>query len=344
MLNGHEKVSFLHLPTPLEYLPRVSEDLGIELYIKRDDLTNLGTGGNKLRKLEYFLYDAQQKGATALVTVGGPQTNHGRLTAAVAAKFGMKCTIVAVGEDPGEISGNILLDRIMGADVYVVVPDGTKTEDELEEEGAQEAMKRYEAAGEVPYFVPMGGSNELGILGYWECAEELDKQAKSMGLGDARVVVTTGSLGTYMGLFVGLHECGSAMHLTGICISPSSDPVPAKRAIGYFNRCKEFLNLKWQAEESDFDMINKYHYGAYNNAVADVRESVYYMGRKEGIILDACYTGKTFNAIRKMVAAGEIKKGEKVIFIHTGGVPGIYGATHRIPMEEELKSGLHIVK
>ena len=115
MLLGHEKVSFLHLPTPLEYLPGVSQDLGVEFYIKRDDLTNLGVGGNKLRKLEYLLKDAQDQGGTMLLTLGGAQTNHGRLTAAVAAKYGMKCAIVCVDPYPGELSANLLLDRLMGA-------------------------------------------------------------------------------------------------------------------------------------------------------------------------------------------------------------------------------------
>ena len=340
MLKGHEKVSFLHLPTPLEYLPRVSEELGIELYIKRDDLTNLGTGGNKLRKLEYFIWEAQQQGATALVTVGGPQTNHGRLTAAVAAKYGMKCSIVAVGENPHEVSGNILLDRMMGCDVYIIEPDGRHTEDELEELGAQKAMKIYEDAGEKPYFVPMGGSNELGTLGYYECAQELIEQTKEMGINDSRIIVTAGSLGTYMGLFLGLKENPSDLKLTAVCISPSSDPVPAKRALGYFKRCKEYFGLDWDAVEADFDMNNKYHYGAYNNAVEDVRKSVYDMAGKEGIILDPCYTGKTFNAIRIMVEKGEIRKGERIIFIHTGGVPGINGPIHRIPMEKELEAGV----
>lgn len=113
---GCKKVPFLNLPTPLEYLPGVSRDLGINLYLKRDDLTGYGMGGNKLRKLEYFLYDAQQQNATMLLTVGGAQSNHGRLTAAVAAKYGLKCAIVAIDDYPGEVSSNILLDRIMGAD------------------------------------------------------------------------------------------------------------------------------------------------------------------------------------------------------------------------------------
>ena len=124
MLLGKEKVPFLHLPTPLEYLPGVSQDLGVEFYIKRDDLTNLGVGGNKLRKLEYLLKDAQDQGATVLLTLGGAQTNHGRLTAAVAAKYGMKCAIVCVDDYPGELSANLLLDRLMGAEVILKHDDG----------------------------------------------------------------------------------------------------------------------------------------------------------------------------------------------------------------------------
>ncbi|HPX70515.1 MAG TPA: pyridoxal-phosphate dependent enzyme [Bacillota bacterium] len=344
MLKGYEKISFLHLPTPLEYLPRVSEELGIKLYIKRDDLTNLGTGGNKLRKLEYFLHDALQKGATALVTVGGIQTNHGRLIAAVAAKYGLKCTIVTVGKDPGELSGNLLLDRIMGSEVVIVEPDGKHKESELEKIYADEAMRRYKDAGEEPYFVPLGGSNELGILGYRECAKELADQAKELNLHDPRVIVTAGSLGTYMGLFIGFGEIEDASRLTAVCISPSCDPAPAKRALRYFRRCKDFFGLDWDAGEEDFHMTNSYHYGAYNNPVAEVRESVYHMARKEGIILDPCYTGKTYNAIRLMVHNGEIEQGETIIFIHTGGVPGINGPIHRKPMEEELMDGVSIVR
>ena len=119
MLLGHEKENFLHLPTPIEYLPTISADLGIELYIKRDDLTPLAMGGNKLRKLEYLVKDAEEKGATLLLTVGGVQTNHGRLTCAVANKYGLKGSIVCVGQYPGELSANLLLDGITGSDVWI---------------------------------------------------------------------------------------------------------------------------------------------------------------------------------------------------------------------------------
>ncbi|MCQ2561535.1 MAG: D-cysteine desulfhydrase family protein [Clostridia bacterium] len=342
MILGHEKVSFLHLPTPLEYMPSVSKDMGINFYVKRDDLTGFGTGGNKLRKLEYFLYEAQQQGATALVTVGGPQTNHGRLTAAVAAKFGMKCTIVAVGEYPGEISANILLDRIMGCEVYLVQQDGDATEEELEARAVKETMDKYIAQGDKPYFIPMGGSNALGCCGYYECAMEITKQCEEQGIENPRIICTVGSEGTYMGLFIGLKDTKSPVKLTGVAISPSHEPDAQARAKKYFDECKEYFGLDWDAAKEDFDITLKYHCGAYNNPVKEVREAIYYMGRKEGLIFDPCYTGKCFYGIREMVKNGEIKPGENIIFVHTGGVAGINGPAHRPLMQEELMDGMII--
>ena len=184
MLLGHEKTSFLHLPTPLEYLPGVSADLGVEFYIKRDDLTNLGVGGNKLRKLEYLLKDAQDQGCTMLLTLGGAQTNHGRLTAAVAAKYGMKCAIVCVDNYPGELSANLLLDRLMGAEVILKKDDG-RDEGLQFDELAAELTAKYEANGEKVYFIPIGGSSVVGMAGYYDCATELTAQAKEMGLEEA---------------------------------------------------------------------------------------------------------------------------------------------------------------
>lgn len=342
MLLGHEKISFLHLPTPLERMNAISEDLGINLYMKRDDLTGLGTGGNKLRKLEYFLYDAQKAGATALVTVGGPQTNHGRLTAAVAAKYGLKCTIVAVGEYPGEVSANILLDCMMGCDLYLVQKDGEATYDELEARAVKEVTEKYISAGDVPYFIPLGGSNPLGSLGYYECAQEITKQAEELNLKNARIISTIGSLGTYMGLFVGLRDTKSPIRLTGVTISPSFDPDPLVRTRKLFNECKDLFKLDWDAKNEDFDITTQYHFGGYNNPVKEVRETLYYVAQKEAIILDPCYTGKCFYALMEMVKSGEIKKGENIIFIHTGGTAGINGPVHRKLMEEELKGNLII--
>lgn len=342
MTLGHEKLSFLNTPTRLDRMNRISDDLGINLFLKRDDLTNFGTGGNKLRKLEYLAKDAMDKGATMLLTVGGPQTNHGRLTGAVAAKYGLKAAIVAVGTYPGELSANLLLDGIMGCPVYLTADDGVHTEDELLHNAVTKVTEEWEAKGEKIYYIPMGGSNELGILGYYDCAAELAEQTAQMGLTDVRVVTTVGSMGTYMGLQVGTKNEKLPLHITGIGIEPFEEGI-VNKAEKYFEKVKEFYGLNLDIPARDFDLIEDYHFGAYNNPVKEVRESMYYMGRKEAIILDPCYTGKTFTGIVDMARTGKIKPGENVIMIHTGGIPGIYTKHHRIEMEKELESYIRII-
>ncbi len=344
MLFGHEKVEILHLPTPLEHLANVSADLGISVYCKRDDLTNLATGGNKLRKLEYFLKDAQDKGATMLITEGGAQTNHGRLTAAAAAKYGMKSAIVTSDPYPGEISANLLLDGMLGCDVHFVKDMET---------GRQAVIDKYTAEGETVYYVPMGGSNELGILGYVECAFELDAQAKETGIEDATIYVTVGSMATYIGLLIGLKECGSKLRVKGINVLPYSDDPANEEAnekalrealdVYYKNIC-DFYERDFGIKPEDFDITTAYIHGAYNNAVEEVREVMYYLARKEAIIIDPCYTGKTFEAIVDGAAKGVIKPGSNVIFMHTGGLPGIYTLHHRVEFERELMPYMHIEK
>lgn len=360
MLSKFGKVPFLHLPTPLEFLPRISEELGIRLYIKRDDLTGIGMGGNKLRKLQYLLYDAQSQGCTMLLTMGGAQTNHGRLTAAVAAKYGMRCAIVCLDDYPGEVSANILLDRMMGADVILKKNDGLRPSEEQYRELVAELRKKYEGQGEKIYEIPIGGSNELGILGYYECAVELTKQVQNLAGSDEaskdmahpeniRVVTTVGSMGTYMGLFCGLKNEGSPLKLTGVAIMPGAD---ASTALRYFQRVKAFYGAEkgglcapalTNPTESDFHIETDYTWGAYNNPVPEVRQAMYDMARKEAVILDPCYTGKTFCAIRSMVKEGKIKQGETVIFLHTGGSPGINTPFHRKEMERELEGGVTVL-
>ncbi len=341
MILGREKCSFLHLPTPIDYLKNVSGDLGINLYLKRDDLTGLGVGGNKLRKLEYLLKDAKEKGATMLLTVGGAQTNHGRLTAAVAAKHGMKAAIVAVDPYPGEISANLLLDGIMGCNVYLVKNDGSRSSSEIEADAVKKVTELWESKGEKVYFIPTGGSNEIGMLGYYECAMELADQIKAMELSDVRVVSTVGSFGTYMGLAVGKKLEDLPFRLTGIGISPKAEGLK-NYAAAYYERIRDFYDLKADMGPDDFDVTGDYDRGAYNNPVKEVREAIYYMGRREAIILDPCYTGKTFAGICEMVKEGKIKKGENVVMLHTGGLPGIYTKHHRVELENELSGYIHI--
>ncbi|MBQ3548754.1 MAG: D-cysteine desulfhydrase family protein [Oscillospiraceae bacterium] len=329
-------------PTPLQYLPTLSRELGIELYCKRDDLTALGAGGNKLRKLEYLAADALDKGATMLLTVGGAQTNHGRLTAAVAAKYGLKCAIAAIDDYPGEVSANILLDRIMGCDLILKADDGTD-EGEQFDRLVPQLVAEYEAKGEKVYPIPMGGSNALGALGYYDCAVEVTKQAAALELGDARVVSAVGSIGTYMGLFCGLKNENSPLRLTGIAISPFGEG-KEKRLMEYFGEMKTDYPLTFDAVRQDFHIETGYTRGAYNNPSAEVRQAIYRMARSEAIFLDPCYTGKAFAGLLDMIAEGKITRGEKVIFLHTGGFPGLYTRHHREEFEKELLDGVRIIK
>jgi len=338
MLLGHDKIDILHLPTPLEHLKNISGDLGIDVWCKRDDLTNLATGGNKLRKLEYFLKDALDQGATMLITEGGAQTNHGRLTAAVAAKYGLRAAIVTEDEYPGEISANLLLDGMLGCDVHFVKDMET---------GRQAVIDKYTAEGEKVYYVPMGGSNELGILGYVECAMELDTQAGELGIEDATIYVTIGSMATYIGLLIGLKECGSKLGLVGVNVLPygsaGQEEAELRKALNeYYARIKEFYGRDFGITDEDFVVTTAFIHGAYNNPVDEVREVMYYLARKEAIIIDPCYTGKTFEAIVAGARSGDIPAGSKVIFMHTGGLPGIYTKHHRVELERELMQYMHI--
>lgn len=339
---GHEKISFINAPTPLTRLDNLSEELGINLYMKRDDLTNFGTGGNKLRKLEYLVKDAKDKGATMLLTVGGAQTNHGRLTAAVAAKFGMKSAIVAVDEYPGELSANLLLDAIMGCSVYLVKKDDSCSDNELEAATVKKVTEEWEAKGEKVYYIPVGGSNELGTLGYYDCALEIAEQMKEMGIERARLVSTIGSMGTYLGLQVGIKHNNLPIDLTGVAISPKKGGVRS-HLTEYYSRVKKYFDLDMDIAPEEYDLTEDYVFGAYNNPVKEVRESIYYLARKEAIIVDPCYTGKTLTGLLDMVKTGRIKQGETVIMLHTGGIPGIYTKHHRVEMEAELKDYIHIL-
>lgn len=342
MTLGREKLDFLNSPTPLERLNTISDELGINFYLKRDDLTNYGAGGNKLRKLEYLVKDAVDQGATMLLTVGGAQTNHGRLTAAVAAKYGLKAAIIAVDPYPGEMSANLLLDGIMGCPVYLVQRDGEHSGGELQAAAIEKVTKEWEDKGEKVYFIPMGGSNELGILGYYDCAMEIAQQTEALGLSDVRVITTVGSMGTYMGLQVGIKNERLPLRLTGIGIMPYADGLNAFAA-DYYGRVKEYFGLSLDISPEEFDLTSDYDRGGYNNPVKEVREAVYYLARKEAIIMDPCYTGKAFAGILEMVKSGKIAQGENVVMVHTGGVPGIYTRHHREEMEKELKGFIHII-
>lgn len=326
--------------TPLEHLKNLSADLGINLYIKRDDLlADIGMGGNKLRKLEYLVAEAEEQGATTLLTYGGAQTNHGRLTAAAAAKRGLKSIIIAMDEHPEMLSANLLLDRLMGCEVYVVKPDGTPDQ---EARFAAKLRAEREAKGEKIYEIPVGGSNVLGALGYMDCAAELYGQMQEQNIAHAKVVCGAGSLGTYLGLWTGMKLQNAPGEVVGIAISPFLEAKEA-RIVEYFAQIKAAYNLDIAPQRADFHIETGYVGGGYNVPDPNTRKALYQMASREAIILDPCYTGKAFAGLCSMITEGKIQKGETVVFLHTGGSPAIYTPFHRIEMEKELQGGYHLV-
>lgn len=342
MLFGYEKESFLTLPTPLQKMQRLSQELECDIWLKRDDLTDFGMGGNKLRKLEYLLSEAKKQGATMLMTYGGAQTNHGRLTAAVAAKFGMKCAILCLDDAPQRVSGNILLDRLMGAEVYVKKSDGTD-EAEQNRRFGREIMEKYEAQGEKIYEIPVGGSNPIGALGYYECGNELKKQMDQQGLQADHVICAAGSLGTYLGLWMGLRGSGYAGDICGVAISPFQE-AKEHRLMEYYEQCCKAYGVEPTAGREDFHIEKGYVGEGYNSVDEQARKAIYLMASREAVLLDPCYTGKAFGGVLQMIEAGKIKKGATLVFLHTGGSPALYNPKHEDIMVEELtRTGYHVL-
>lgn len=330
--------------TPIHKLENLSKKYGVNMYIKRDDLTGYACGGNKLRKLDYLLKDALDQNCTVLLTYGGAQTNHGRLTAAVAARFNLKCGIIMDGPAPKKATGNLILDKIMGADLFFM--DDTDFKDdpkEMKEEKykmlvaktTQEVVKRYEQQGEKVYLIPIGGSNPVGSAGYVMAAKEIKDQLESMNLHIDYVFAGFGSVGTYGGLYLGSKYFNADFKPIGISVSHKSEAY-MKEKVDLIKETNEFLELGVEVTESDMWIEDKYVGIAYNVPDHVTREYVYMMAREEAIILDACYTGKVFRGMVEMIEKGEISKDKNVMLLHTGGLPGIFSEGHEDAMQDEL--------
>jgi L-cysteate sulfo-lyase len=324
----YRPVRFAHLPTPFEPLPGLTEHLarpgggGPALWIKRDDCTGLAGGGNKTRKLEYLLGDALANDADTLVTQGAVQSNHVRQTAAAAARFGMKCEILLEARTGSQAtdynrSGNVLLDELLGARVRRT-PGGTDMVQALAEVAAEVAD-----AGGRPYVIPGGGSNAIGALGYAECAFELVAQANEAGLEIDRIVTATGSAGTQAGLVAGLAVMGADIPVLGIGVRAPRDAQEAN----VYRLAQETAALLGHPERVTRDMVvaDCDFVGAGYGLVDDgVIAALKTMARTDAILLDPVYTGKAMKGLIALSERGDFD-GETVVFLHTGGAPGLFG-------------------
>lgn len=343
------KVSTAILPTPTHKLARVSEISKSDVYIKRDDMTGLAFGGNKLRKLDYIVKYCLDNGYTAVMTFGGNQTNHGRLTAAACAKFGLKSIILTSGKPPVEMSGNLTLDRILGCEVAffdtadmiqrnLSLPKAEQIAAYLKfrDDCVQNIVDRYKAQGDKVYVLPIGGHTEEGVIGYFDCVAEIMAQEKEMGLEFDYVVVGNGSGGTLAGLLLGKKYYNPKFEIIGINISDKTDEENWK-TLSLANKASEKFEIPATIEPSDVYMATNDYTGiGYNVPDAETREAIEKMARLEGILCDPCYSGKVAMGLFDLVEKEIIPAGSKVLFLHTGGTPAIYTTVHHKEFEKEL--------
>ena len=317
-LTRFPRLEFIGAPTPLEYLPRFSDYLGRDIFIKRDDVTPMAMGGNKLRKLEFLAADALREGADTLITAGAIQSNHVRQTAAVAAKLGLHC--VALLENPiGTQAENYLTNgnRLM-LDLFNVQVEMV---DALTDPAAQldELATRLEAQGFRPYVIPVGGSNALGALGYVESALEIAQQCEG-AVSLSSVGVASGSAGTHAGLAVGLEQLMPDVELIGVTVSRSvADQKP--KVVTLQQAVAEQLVLQAKAEILLWDDYFAPGYGTPND---EGMEAVKLLARLEGILLDPVYTGKAMAGLIDGIARKRFKDEGPILFVHTGGAPALF--------------------
>ena len=317
------RVPLAFLPTPLHPLPHLSKRLGgPALWVKRDDQTGLATGGNKTRKLEFLLGDAIAQSADTLITTGAPQSNHARQTAAAAAHAGLKCTLVLRDELPAEVTGNILLDRLLGADI---VWAGKRSTDEAMSEVADELRAR----GQRPYVIPLGGSNAVGAAGYAAAMQELVEQARSLDLHFDAVVFATSSGGTHSGLVVGARAAGFAGRVLGVSVDHPAEE--CKQAFAPLaNATAARLGLAATFTPDDFEVNDNYLGGGYAVMGQAEREAIQLAAQSDALLVDPVYTGRALAGLIDLIRTGEFVPGQNVLFWHTGGSPALFAYARQL--------------
>jgi len=315
------RIGLSDLPTPLKPMTRLSQYLGIDLWIKRDDCTGLAGGGNKTRKLEYLVGAALAEGADTLITLGAVQSNHARQTAAAAASLGLRCILLLAEAVPNRTpvyhnNGNILLDHLLGAEVRLF-PAGTDLEIV-----AEQVMNECRELGNAPYLIPVGGSNAVGALAYVTAVEELRDQAQALQLAVGTVYLPTGSAGTHAGILAGVALSGLDWRTHGVSVSSSQADLQAKltRLTG-----ETFALLGAEQTPMPAIIVDDSQIGpGYGQPTPAMLEAVQLCARRDGVLLDPVYTGKAMAGLIADARAGRIAAGETVVFWHTGGSQGLF--------------------
>jgi L-cysteate sulfo-lyase len=317
------RVHFAHLPTPLEPMPNLTRRLGgPRLYVKRDDCTGLGTGGNKTRKLEFLVGDALAQGADTLITHGAVQSNHVRQTAAAACRYGLACEGLLERRVPGhgpeyEATGNVLLDRLFRARLRFVAADTDM------DAACAEVADEVRARGGRPYVIPGGGSSPVGALGYVNAALELLQQANDRGLRIDLVVVGTGSTGTQAGVVAGLEGANAGIDVQGICVRrPAATQIEA--VLRTANATAAHLGLRGDIDRARVLANGDYVGDGYGIPTSGTLEAIRLAAETEGLLLDPVYTGKAMAGLIDLCRKGFFRPDQNVVFLHTGGAAALF--------------------
>lgn len=304
-------------PTPMTEAPRLAEALGHRLFVKRDDLSGVSSGGNKVRKLEYLLFEAKAQGADVVLTTGGAQSNHAMLTAACCNKLGLEALLILKGRGVMGRVGNLMIDELLGAKVRFV---DTDSYDDVYNEMARTEGELL-AEGRKPYLIPVGGSVPLGSLGYVDCAKEIFSDALEMGVKIDRIVCTAGSGGTMAGLLLGALLYGDGCKVTGIAVDDDSFEEIVADLV---NGAAELLGRSdIRISACDVDVYPCFGAGYAKPSKAGL-EAIRLAAQTEGLILDPVYTGKTMAGLIEMCRSGRIGADETIVFLHSGGIASVF--------------------
>jgi D-cysteine desulfhydrase len=311
------RLRLAHLPTPIEPLPRMTDwPAEPRVEVKRDDLTGVALSGNKIRKLEFVLADARARGATALVTCGGLQSNHARATAAAAARLGLRAVLLLAGEPPPSPAGNLLLDHLFGAELRYLSP----AEYEVRDAHLAEVAAELERQGERPQVIPEGASNEIGAWGYIAMLRELAEQVPARPW--THIVCATGSGGTHAGLLIGSRLLGWDVWIRSYLVHRTRDyfiDQVLRIAEAFARRYAVPLDL----QAADVDIVAGYEGPAYAEPYDEEIALIRQTARESGLLLDPVYTGKALTGLRREIAERRFAPEDRILFVHTGGVFGL---------------------
>lgn len=312
------RLKIAHLPTPVEWLPNITAQLkGPNILVKRDDLTGIGFGGNKIRKLECLLAEAQANGAQMLITTGALQSNHCRQTSAVAAKFGLKCRLVLVGEEPKQPSGNYLLDLLMGAEIIW-------TSRAERDQTLRATFDQAWIEGERPFLIPYGGSNPIGAMGYVVAMQELAAQQ----VNPDWIIFPSSSGGTQAGMALGARLTGYKGKILGVSIEDKAEDLQ-KKVADLANEMADRLKLDEEFTPESI-LTNDDYLGAGYGVFSDLEKSaIQFFAKNAALFLDPVYTGRAAGAMMDLIKKQYLKPGETVLFWHTGGLPAIFAESYQ---------------